>query len=124
MASFLVIINGSPSSFFIASIGLRQGCPLYTFLFLLIADALSKLIYHAKRVGSYKGIMVTSSNELSHILFVDDVVMMGEGTWEKFRGVEQILDLYKKATGMHINVEKSILLENSIPEIVKNRLIT
>ena len=43
--------------------------------------------------------------------------------WEKFRGAKQILDLYKKATGMHINVEKSILSENTIPEMIKNRLI-
>ena len=53
--------------------------------------------------------MVTRSKELSQILFVDDVVMMGEGTWENFRGDEQILDLYKRETWMHINVENSIL---------------
>ena len=91
---------------------------------LLIADALSRLIQHAKRDRSYKGIMVISYEELSHILFMDDVVMMGEGTWENFKGDEHILDLYKKATGMHINVEKSILSKNSIPKMKKNRLIT
>ena len=53
--------------------------------------------------------MVTSSEEISHILFVDDVVMMGEGTWENFREAKKILDLYKKAIGMHINVEKPAL---------------
>ena len=62
--------------------------------------------------------------KLSHILFVDDAVMMGEGTWENFRRAKQILDLYKKATGMHTNIEKSILSQNAIPETVKNRLIT
>ena len=61
--------------------------------------------------------------ELSHIVFVDDVVMMGEGPWENFRGSEQILDLYKKETWMHINVENSILSENSIPKMKENRLI-
>ena len=49
------------------------------------------------------------SEELSHILFVDDVVMMGEGTWENLRESKHILDLYKKEIGMDINVEKSIL---------------
>ena len=67
--------------------------------------------------------MVTRFEELSHNLFVDDVVMMGEGPWENFRGSEQILDLYKKATWMHINMEKSILSEKSIPKMNKNRLI-
>ena len=32
------------------------------------------------------------------------------------------MDLYKKATGMHINVEKSILSENGFPEEVRDRL--
>ena len=79
-ASFAVLINGSPSNFFRSTRGLRQGCPLSPFIFLLIVDSLSRIIEQAKRKGSYKGIMVTNSEELSHILFVDDVVMMGEGT--------------------------------------------
>ena len=58
--------------------------------------------------------MVTRSEELSHILLIDNVVMMGEGTWENLREAEQILDLYKKETGMHIKVENSILSENVI----------
>ena len=33
-----------------------------------------------------------------------------------------MLDLYKKATGMHITVEKSILSENGLPEEVKSRV--
>ena len=65
---------------------------------------------------------MTSSKELSHILFVDDVVMMGEGTWENVKYVEQIADLYKKATWMHNNVEKSILLENSLFDTIRNKL--
>ena len=66
--------------------------------------------------------MVTNSEELSHILFVDDVVMMGEGTWGNLKEAKQILDLYKKSTGMHVNVEKSILSENGFPEEVRDRL--
>ena len=102
--SFAVLINGSPSNFFRASRGLIQGCPLSLFLFLLIVDALSIIIEHAKREGSFKGVLVTNSEELSHILFVDVMVMMGEGTWENIKEVEQMLDLYKKATRMHVNV--------------------
>ena len=109
------MINGSPSNFFRASRGLRQGFPLFPFLFLIIADALSRMIHHAKRKGSFKGIRINNAIELSHLLFVDDVVMLGEGTWGNLKEVEKVLDLYKKATGMHINVEKSILSQNGLP---------
>ena len=60
--------------------------------------------------------------DLTHILFVDNVVMMGEGTWENLKEVENILELYNKATRMHINVEKSIMSENGITEAIKERI--
>ena len=122
-ASFVVLINGSSSNFFRASRGLRQGCPLSPFLFLLIVDALSRIINHVKRARSFKGIKITSSLELTHILFIDDVVMLGEGTWENLKETKKILELYKKATGMHINVEKSILSENAILEAITERIL-
>ena len=75
-ASFAVLINVSPSNFFRPTRGLIRGFPLSPFLFVLIVDVLSRIINQAKREGSYKGIMVTNSEELSQILFVDDVVMM------------------------------------------------
>ena len=43
-------------------------------------------------------------------------------TIKRSKNSEQILDLYKKATGMHINVEKSILSENGFPEEIRDRL--
>ena len=53
---------------------------------------------------------------------MDDVVLMGEGSWENLKEVEQMLDLYKKATWMHINVEKSILSENGLQKEVRSRI--
>ena len=50
------------------------------------------------------------------------MVMMGEGTWENLKEAEKILELYKKATGMHINVEKSFLSKNAITEAIKERI--
>ena len=78
--SFAVMINGLPSKNFRATRGLRQGCLLSPFLFLRIVDSLRKIIQHAKREGSFKGIRINNTVELSHILFVDDVVKLGEGS--------------------------------------------
>ena len=107
--SFSVLVNGSPSNFFRASRGLRKGFPLSPFLFLIIANYLSRIIQHPKREGSFKGIRINNTVELSHIMFVDDVVILEEGTRGDLKEAEKILDLYKKATGMHINMEKYIL---------------
>ena len=42
--SFAIIVNGSPTSFFRSSKGLRQGCPLSPLLFLLVIEHLSRFI--------------------------------------------------------------------------------
>ena len=67
---------------------LDKGSLFHLFFFLLIADALSRIINKEKREGSYEVIMVTNSKELSHILFADDVVMMEEGTWGNLKEAE------------------------------------
>ena len=48
-ANFLVLINDLPSSFFRASRGIWQGCPLSPLLILIIAKGLSRMIVDARR---------------------------------------------------------------------------
>ena len=106
----------SPSSFFRLSRGLRQGCPLSPFLFLLIAEALSRLLNRAREENLIKGVNVTNQTELTHVLFVDDVLMSGEGTLNNLQNLEKILRRYQKATSMKINLEKSNLIHNNLDE--------
>ena len=43
-ATYSVLVNGKPTSFFSASRGLRQGCPLSPLLFLLVVEGLSRIL--------------------------------------------------------------------------------
>ena len=107
--SFVAIINGSPSGFFIPTRGIRKGFPLSPFIFLLVVDALSRIIHNAKREGKIEGIKVLRSKEITHTLFVDDVLLFGIGVEEKLREYASLIDKYKKSTRMLINIDKSIL---------------
>ena len=104
--SFAVIINGYASHFFRPTRGLRQGCPLSPFLFLLVAEALSRIIHKAKLDGAIKGIKVSTTEEVTHTLFVDDVLLFGEGTIKNLEAFLDLIDKYSRATGMVVNVEK------------------
>ena len=68
-----------PIQFFFPCKGLRQGCPLSPFLFLLVAEALSKSLHNAREVRLIKGVKVENQIEITHVLFVDDVLMFGDG---------------------------------------------
>lgn len=54
----LVLVNGNPTIEFQACRGLRQGDPMSTFMFLLTAKGLVKIMYNASHLGDFKGFQV------------------------------------------------------------------
>ena len=107
--SFSVLINGAASPFFHAERGLRQGCPLSPLLFLLVAEGLSRAIRAAKAEGHFSGIQIAPHFNITHLLFVDDVLIFCPGNRGESRVLQEILELFSKATGMEINNGKSSL---------------
>eukprot|EP00253_Pinus_taeda_P013921 PITA_13921 len=105
--SFVVLINGAASPFFKSQRGLRQGCPLSPLLFLLVAEGLSRLILKARRTDKIKGIEVAINLYISHLLFVDDILIFSNGSYNELKEFKNIFDLFMKATGMQINSGKS-----------------
>lgn len=73
--SYAVLINGAATPFFKGQRGLRQGCPLSPLLFFLVAEGLSQLIQKAKREGKVRGLEVAVNMFISHLLFVDDILV-------------------------------------------------
>ena len=82
-ANFALLVNGTSSSFFPASRGIRQGCPLSPLLFIVVIEGLSLLIEDARNNRRIKGISISPQLSLTHLLFVDDVILFGSGTIEE-----------------------------------------
>lgn len=75
------------------------------------------MITACKREGSIKWVKMQSFVSFSHLLFVDDVILLGLGTQRKAGKCKEILDLYIKATGMEVNVcYKSSILFTGLGE--------
>ena len=108
--NFVVLVNGTPSNFFTATHGVCQGCPLSPLLFILVIEGLSLLIQDARSNGLIRGIQLSPSLALSHLLFVDDVILLGSGTLQNWSAFEVIIETFCKASGMRINIEKSCFL--------------
>eukprot|EP00253_Pinus_taeda_P031852 PITA_31852 len=112
--NYAVIINGLPSPFFQAHRGLCQGCPLLPLLFILVINSLSLHINRAVNEGHIKAVKICRQVQISHNLFVDDVLlfsMLCKRSWICYKA---ILDRFHSATGLFINKTKSILYHNDV----------
>ena len=78
--TFSVLINGVASGFFRSGHGIRQGCPLAPLLFLIVAEVLGRALLAAKTNGIFRGITFGNNVSLTHVLFVDDIVMITDGS--------------------------------------------
>ncbi|GJS40561.1 putative RNA-directed DNA polymerase, eukaryota, reverse transcriptase zinc-binding domain protein [Tanacetum coccineum] len=71
-----ILVNGRPTSEFSVKRGLRQGDPLSPFLFILVVEGLHIALSEATHTGLIQGVKMGSSDIIiSHILYVDDVVI-------------------------------------------------
>ena len=72
------------------------------------------MIKDANTKALIRGIKISSSLALTHLLFVDDVVLLGIGTIEEWFPFEVILDIFFKDSGMCISVDKYGFLFNNM----------
>lgn len=120
------IINGRTSQNFSPTRGLRQGCPLSPYLFLICTQGLSSLIRSRVTRGELKGIRChRNAPEITHLFFADDTLMFGTVNNANCEAFQQILHSYAEASGQHINFNKSsITFSPNTPSLMKNLAIS
>ncbi|KAJ0524126.1 putative RNA-directed DNA polymerase [Helianthus annuus] len=103
-----VLVNGSPTQEFQCGRGLRQGDPISPFLFIIAMEALSGVVKKACSIGIFKGIECGQNGPtLSHFLYADDVVFLGEWSVENARNLNRIMRCFYLASGLQVNLAKS-----------------
>nr|GEV59119.1 RNA-directed DNA polymerase, eukaryota, reverse transcriptase zinc-binding domain protein [Tanacetum cinerariifolium] len=111
-----VIVNGSPTEEFQFYKGLKQGDPLYPFLFILVMENLHISFQQVVDVGLFKGIEVASSLNLSHMFYANDAIFIGQWSESNIDTIVKVLDCYNRAYGLRINMTKSKLLGISVKD--------
>ncbi|CAJ2667257.1 unnamed protein product [Trifolium pratense] len=108
-SSMSVLVNGSPTVDFVVGKGLRQGDPLYPFLFLIVAEGLTRLMQKAVDNGNYHGFKVHDDLQFHTLQFADDTVLVGEGKWENLWSLKIVLRSFELVSGLKVNFYKSKL---------------
>lgn len=110
-SSFCLLVIGSASCFFNTS-KLRQGYPLSPLLCLL-----SIICWRAKwgsqyfqKSGRLRGVKTNKDIDLSHLLFIDDVLLFGVNSTREETYLKEALESYNMETQMELSLEKSLYL--------------
>uniref|UniRef100_A0A803P924 Reverse transcriptase domain-containing protein n=1 Tax=Cannabis sativa TaxID=3483 RepID=A0A803P924_CANSA len=94
--------------------GIRQGCPLSPYLFIVCAEGFSSLIRHHESSRMLTGCKVArSAPTISHLLFADDSYIYCQASEDEVNHVLSLLQLFEAALGQKVNLHKSSAFFNS-----------
>ena len=102
-ASSTIQHNGWSSEFFPLSRGVRQGCPLSPYLFILCAEVLGSAI---RKEQSIRGINVLGV-ECKISQYADDTTLILDGSKSSLQKALDLLDIFANISGLHVNYEKT-----------------
>jgi hypothetical protein len=90
-ANFAVLINGEATDYFKVWRGLRQGCPLSPYWFIMIMEGLNLMLSKSSADHSISGIKITKLLKIVHLMFVDNVLVMSKADPLEWRVILDIL---------------------------------
>lgn len=98
-----ILNNGWASNFFEIQRGVRQGCPLSPYLFILSAEVLAMAI---RKNTNIKGISVNNV-EIKLSQYADDTTLILDGSRESLFSSLAMLDDFSKVSGLRLNDKKT-----------------
>ncbi|KAL0754380.1 hypothetical protein Bca101_092048 [Brassica carinata] len=107
---YSTLINDQPFGNIQPERGIRQGDPLSPFLFVICTEGLIHLLEKAVQSGAIEGIRFSPGGPMiHHMLFADDSLLICKASTNQAAELIKILQIYEKATGQKINIEKSAI---------------
>ena len=108
---FSILINSSPEGFFGSYRGLRQRDSLSPLLFVIVMEALSKMMNKAVEGGFLSSFQVGSRDhsmvQVSHLLFADDTLIFSNANPTHIFNLRLLFTWFKAISGLKINFNKS-----------------
>ena len=107
---FSILINGNPHGFFGSSRGLRQGDPLSPLLFVLVMEAvirmLDKAVHEGRLSGFNAGASTGRSLMVSHLFFADDTLIFCDANIDQMLILCMVLIWFEAVSGLKVNLGK------------------
>lgn len=103
-------VNGELEGFFGSERGLRQGCALSPYLFVIAINVLSRMLNKSANEGTIGFHPHCREVNLTHLSFADDLMIFTDGAAALLTGVFNVLSTFAGMSGLVINPAKSSIL--------------
>ncbi|KMT09185.1 hypothetical protein BVRB_6g132880 [Beta vulgaris subsp. vulgaris] len=106
--SYSILVNGEPTESFLPSVGLRQGDPLSSYIFILCMEVLSKNLSSLQDSKELQGLKIArNAPEISHLFFADDALFFFRAIPKNCWVIKNTLATFCEKSGEMINFDKS-----------------
>lgn len=108
--SYSILINEDPTNVFHPLRGVRQGDPLFPYLFLPCIEGLHSLLHQVDVASHIREVSICKKGpRLTHLFFVDDSLIFYQASMLECQKVQSLLACYEKASGQLLNMHKTSL---------------
>ena len=103
----IILNNGHLSDSFSIERGVRQGCPLSSFLFLICIEVMANHIEHCQEIEGIK----INDTEIKQTLFADDATFFNNGKESSYKTLIYTIEEFGKLSGLKVNYSKTLVLQ-------------
>ncbi|KAJ4779287.1 reverse transcriptase [Rhynchospora pubera] len=109
-AQVSIHINGSGDGYITPERGLRQGCPMSPYAFIMVMEMLTRKLKKALHQNILEGVkLAPSAQTLTHMIYADDLVLLGQAKETEVSELRCILHEFGEVSGLVVNPNKSKL---------------
>ncbi|KAJ4810337.1 RNA-directed DNA polymerase (reverse transcriptase)-related family protein [Rhynchospora pubera] len=106
----LLQINGTGDGFIYPTRGLRQGCPMSPYCFIMVMEMLTRQLHVAQARELIRGVkLAPTCPPLTHVIYADDLILLGQAEQTEVQGMARTMEQFGVVSGLVINPTKSKL---------------
>lgn len=121
--SYTILLNGSKYGYIKPSRGLRQEDPLFSYLFIVTIEILSRMLGKTKFEQNIHGIRILrNSLPIFHLFYVDDILLFCRAKENEVDHLLQILNEYGVMSGkiQNLTISGIFLSKNASRDLKRN----
>ena len=103
------VLNGELEGFFPSARGLRQGCTLSPYLFVIAINVLSLALNKSSAAGNIGYHPTCAQINLTQLSFADDIMVFTDGEPSSLQGIFSVLNEFESWSGLAIIPAKSAI---------------